>query len=247
MRRMVSVLTAALLALGISGCSLDSSQTDKPADSANATDPVPTKCKNPLGRKQSLISARELAFCEAEALGKLAGYVQTDTINGTVVSVSRVNIDPLMVEITSEPNSDNPGSQVILANGAAYLKQPDGSWVQARPDSKEADVAYQATLPKRFEALMNPNLRAAGTSPNLVYTLGEAAKIGGDTVFVLEAEIDDGSESGRKMLSRIYVRPDYLVLRSETESTISGRSTVRVSELTGIDEPQRIINPRFER
>lgn len=246
MRRILAGLTAALLVVSTASCSLNSEPDTETTKSNNADAPVPTECRNPLGRKQSLISARELAFCEAEALGKLAGYVQTDTVNGTAVSISRVNIDPLMVEIVSEPNAESTGSRVILANGATYIEQSNGSWIQARPDSKDSSVAYQASMPKRFEALMNPNLRAAGTSPNLVYTLEHVTEIGQDTVFVLEAVIDKGVESGRKMISRIYVRPDYIVVRSETESIVSGRSTVRKAELTEIGNPQKILNPRFE-
>ncbi|QOR47777.1 hypothetical protein INS90_00215 [Trueperella pecoris] len=213
-----------------------------PSETSPASASVPDHCSDPLAGKPAKINARELAFCQAEALGKIAGYVQEDTLDGTLSSRSRVNMDPLAVEIQSFSQSGDPIGRVILVSGNTFVER-EGSWIQAKADSDDDALAYQATLPKRFEALLNPHVRAAGTDPSLEYSVVGTETIDSTPVTVLSLEVTNDSD---RLVSKLYIRDDYVVLQSESTYTVNGTQRVRGSKVSEIDQPQDIINPRFE-
>lgn len=228
------------LAVALTGCGGEPSEAASEEDSAAIVD----HCTNPLANSPTTVNAQELAFCQAEALGKIAGWVQEETLNGTLTSVSRVNIDPLAVEIQPYTQSGSPGSRAILVHGNTFVER-DGHWVQATIDSDDDALAYQATLPMRFEALLNADIRAAGTDPTLSYQVLGRQTVNGHEVTVLSLELTDAEGDDRRT-SKLYVRDDYTVVQSESSFRVNGSNQVRASTLTVIDEPQDIINPRFE-
>lgn len=162
-----------------------------------------------------------------------------------LASTSRVNIDPLAVEIQSYTDSGEPGARAILIRGNTFVER-EGKWVQATTESDDGTMAYQATMPMRFEALLNPELRAAGTNPDLTYEVIGHEEIDGENVTVLSLQLTGDADGGDTRESRLYVRDDYVVVQSESEFRVNGSSQVRATVLTTIDESQEIINPRFE-
>ena len=231
------------LALLLAGCANGDveSATESPADPPAVVD----HCTDPLAGDPTDVNAQELAFCQAEGLTKIAGWIQEDTIDGTLASRSRVNIDPLAAEIQSYTMSGIPGPRAILVRGNTFVER-DGQWVQATTDSNDETMAYQATMPMRFEALLNPELRAAGTNPDLTYDVIGHETIDGDAVTLLSLQLSDDAETSNARESRLYVRDDYVVVHTETTFRVNGSNQVRATVLTTIDEPQKIINPRFE-
>lgn len=218
----------------LAGCS--------PSEPDAAEQPARVSCSVPLSSQPELLDAPSLAFCQAEALGKIAGYVQEDAVDGEVISRSRVNINPLEVEISSLDSAGKVTSRAILVEGNTFV-QREGKWVQAMADSSDENLAYQATMPVRFEALLNPQLRASGTDPNLRYTVSGTDTVNGQPVTVLKWQLDSEADT---MESRLYIRDDYLVMKSESVYTDPGREHTRTSTLVEVDVPQDIANPRFE-
>ncbi len=241
MRSTKFVASLGVLALALVGCANGTNEPE--AAEPSSSTPVVDHCTDPLAGNPSEVNAQELAFCQAEALGKIAGWVQEDTIDDRLSSLSRVNIDPLAVEIQSFNDSGGGGPRAILIRGNTFV-QRNGKWVQATTESDDETMAYQATMPMRFEALLNPNIRAAGTNPNLTYTVIGHETVNGEPVTVLSLEID--SEAGDTRESLVYIREDYVVVRTESRFRVNGADQTRATELTTIDEPQDIINPRFE-
>lgn len=231
------------LALLLAGCSNEDveSTATSPADPPTAVD----HCTDPLAGNPTDVNAQELAFCQAEGLTKIAGWIQEDAIDGTLASRSRVNIDPLAAEIQSYTMSGVPGPRAILIRGNTFVER-DGQWVQATTDSNDETLAYQATMPMRFEALLNPKLRAAGTNPDLTYSVIARETLNGEDVTVLSMQLSTDAETNDTRESRLYVRDDYVVVHSESTFRINGSNQIRTTVLTTIDEPQEIINPRFE-
>lgn len=240
--RTAIAISAACLTLSLAGCG-DSAPEEPDGPASGTTIAVPESCVDPLAGNPETVNARELAFCEAEAIADIEGYVQMDYFDGRHVSTSRVNINPLAVEIRSDPDSEN-GNWVILVAGKAYVHQ-EGNWVEARRDSDDEHLAYQSTLPDRFEALLNPNIRAAGTDATLEYTVVGNETVNGYETTVLSLLADDGSTSGQVVENRVYVRDDYVVVRSQTTSEAAGTKHVRLSSVKDIDEPQEIVNPLY--
>lgn len=230
------------LALLLAGCSETAESDAETTGSAPATI---DHCTDPLAGDPTDVNAQELAFCQAEALGKISGWVQEDTVDGMLASTSRVNIDPLAVEIQSYTDSGEPGARAILIRGNTFVER-EGKWVQATTESDDGTMAYQATMPMRFEALLNPELRAAGTNPDLTYEVIGHEEIDGENVTVLSLQLTGDADGGDTRESRLYVRDDYVVVQSESEFRVNGSSQVRATVLTTIDESQEIINPRFE-
>lgn len=212
------------------------------ATGPSATDAAVDHCTDPLKNSPTTVNARELAFCQAEALGKLAGYVQEDTVDGQLATRSRANLDPLAVEIESFGGDGDAAGRVILVSGNTFV-QRDGSWVQATSDSTDETLAFQSTLPGRYEALLNPNVRAAGTDPTLEYKVAGSDVVDGTPVTVLTLTVSDDADT---LVSTLFIRDDYVVIRSESEYTVNGKESTRTATLTAVDEPQDIINPRFE-
>lgn len=184
----VALCGVALLSTGCATQGATSPSTSSigtsPVSAERSAEPAITSCSDPLAGDPPSVNARELAFCQTEAVGKLAGYVQEDTINGDVVSTSRVNLKPLAVEIKSNDGSDGNGSWVILVAGKAYVNLL-GKWYEARADSEDETLQYQSSFPSRFEALLNPQMRAMATDPSLEYTVVGRDTINGDSVRVL--------------------------------------------------------------
>lgn len=230
------------LALALAACGDGVGLSAQPGSTPSAHASVPDHCTDPLKGNPSTVNARELAFCQAEALGKLAGYVQEDTVDGVLSSRSRANMRPLGVEIESFDSSGKPTGRAILVRGNTFI-QREGKWIQASPDSKDEAVVAQASLPMRYEALLNPKICAAGTDSKLNYTVLGSDVVDGTPVKVLSLTVDNEPDS---LVSKLYIRDDYVVIRSESTYTINGRQRLRTSQLTTIDQPQDIINPRFE-
>lgn len=263
------------IALALTGCST-AAEPGAAQDASPDSEAESISCSTPVSSLPSPINARALAFCQADALGKIAGYVQEDAVDGKLVSRSRVNINPLAVEIEAFDQTDTPDTageedadtdaqpaaagtnkagsatasssqKAILVQGNTYV-QRDGKWVQATTDSDDENLAYQATMPLRFEALLNPHLRAAGTDPELYYEVTGTDTVDGTPVTVLSAQlVRAGSEDSQGAdESRLYIRDDYLVLKSESTYDVSGHKQVSTSTLMQVDQPQDIANPRFE-
>lgn len=235
------VATLGALSLALTACAdAEDEVAAEPSETA-----VVDHCTYPLAGQPTQVNAQELAYCQAEALGTIAGWVQEDTVDGELASISRVNIDPLAVEIQAYAASGEPGPRAILVRGNTFLER-DGQWIQTTTDSEDETMAYQATMPMRFEALLNPAIRAAGTNPDLTYNVLGREEIDGERVTVLSLRISSEAEDGDTRESRLYIRDDYVVVQSETTFYVNGTGQVRASVLTTIDEPQEIINPRFE-
>ncbi|VEI13394.1 hypothetical protein [Trueperella bialowiezensis] len=239
--RVIATLGAIAIAAG--GCS-----SGEPAGAASGSPAAARSvdhCTNPLDGNPQTVNAQELAFCQAEALGKISGWVQEDTVDGTLTSTSRVNIDPLAVEIQPYDAAGTPGSRAILIRGNTFVEK-GGRWIQATKNSDDDALAYQATMPMRFEALLNADIRAAGTDPNLTYDVVGHETLNGQEVTVLKMQVASDSPSGDSLTSKLYIRDDYVVVHSESTFQVDGSEHVRAATLTTIDEPQEIINPRFE-
>lgn len=215
---------------------------DVAADPTTEPSTAVDHCTDPLKNATATVNARELAFCQAEALGKLAGYVQEDTVNGKLATRSRANMDPLAVEIESFDRGGKESGRVILVGGNTFVLRDD-AWVQATSDSSDETLAFQSTLPVRYEALLNPKARAAGTDPALEYKVVGSDVVDGTPVTVLTLTVNDDAD---KLVSKLFIRDDYVVIRSESEYTVNGKESTRTATLTAVDEPQDIINPRFE-
>lgn len=235
----VALCSASIL---LAGCGTQGATSPATESSPSPAEPAVTSCSDPLAGDPTTVNARELAFCQTEAVGNLAGYVQEDTINGKIVSTSRVNLDPLAVEIKSNAGSNGDGSWVILVAGKAYVNLL-GKWYEARADSDDETLQYQSSFPSRFEALLNPEMRAMATDPELEYAVEGRETVNGHDVRVLSLTVNEGTE--QEATSTVYIRDDYVVVRSQTEQEIDGHTQLRVSDTTHLDEAQEIINPMY--
>ncbi|AZR07108.1 hypothetical protein EBQ10_07240 [Trueperella pyogenes] len=238
MRSRIVASTSAIALVLLAACGGDAA----PASPESSEEAAVDHCSDPLKTNSASINARELAFCQAEALGRLAGYVQEETVDGHLVKRSRANIRPLALEIESFSTKGAPAGRVILVKGNTFVQRED-SWVQATADSSDETLAYQATLPARYEALLNPHMRAARTDPTFEYTVTGTTVINNTPVKVLTLTVADDSDS---FVSTLFIREDYVVLRSESVYTVAGKKSTRAAVLTAVNEPQDIINPRFE-
>lgn len=200
-----------------------------------------TDCSDPLGSGAERVNAQELAFCQAEGIIGLAGYVQTDYIDGSVVSTSRVNMDPLAVEIKGAAQGDMAGTWVILVANKTYVNA-DGQWVQARADSDDENLQYQSSFPQRFAALLNPEMRAMAVDPTFEYDVIGTETVDGEETTVLSMNYE---LEGATANNRVYVRDDYVTVLTTTIIERDGEQTVRESRVSEIDQPQEIINPLF--
>lgn len=234
MKKHITALGLACLTLA--GCS---------GTSSSAPTPTPDEtCTHPLEGESTSVNARELAFCEAESIGKIEGYVQEDYLNDQLVSTSRVNIKPLAVEIKTQP--EDSGQWMILVAGKAY-SHINNDWVEARPDSDSAELQAAAGLPDRFEALLNPKIRAAGTDKTLTYTVDGTEEVNGVDTTKLVLELDDPQNPDVHYTNHKWISANYIVMKSMTvtSSTTGDSTTSRMSILTTVDKPQDIPNPLF--
>ncbi|MFP7697238.1 hypothetical protein [Trueperella sp. LYQ143] len=196
---------------------------------------------NPLTGNPTEVNARTLAYCQALALRNITGYIQEDTLDGQLVSRSRVNTHPLSAEIESFDAAGKRVNHSVLNQNTIFV-QHGTSWVQASVDSPDKNLAYQATIPARFETLLNPSVRASGTDPALTYRVTGKKTVNGQTIFTLtlsRSNDDDIPDSDVHLV----IRSDCLVLRAESSYNIDGVDHTRVSTTRDIDIPQYIEMP----
>lgn len=237
-RRIIGALGLALLA---AGCSTQDEGASAQEQTPSIEGAPVTECSDPLGSGATQVNAQELAFCQGAGVVNLAGYVQSDYIDGELVSTSRVNIDPLAVEIKGASGGDMDGTWVILVANKTYVNV-EGEWIQARADSDDENLQVQSSLPERFAALLNPEMRAMAVDPTFVYDVVGTEVIDGEetTVLSLTYELD-----GANANNRVYVRDDYVTVLTTTVIDRDGEQTVRESRVSDINQPQEIMNPLY--
>ncbi|MFY9262743.1 MAG: hypothetical protein GX483_07930 [Actinomycetaceae bacterium] len=244
MRTLISLgAGASAVLLLLAGCA--SEEEDSATASASTEPSVIDYCTDPLAGNPETVSAQELAFCQAEAVGTIAGYVQEDYYDDVLVSTSRVNIDPLAVEIKGTSGTETEdGSWIILVVGKTFVNV-DGHWIEAHANSDDEVLQYQATFPQRFEAMLNPHLRALATNADLQYDVVGTEVVSGYETTVLSLTVED-PETGAMSVNQVYVRDDYITVLSETTTTSeTGEQHTRKALLTEIDVAQEIVNPMY--
>ncbi|MCI6574694.1 MAG: hypothetical protein PT944_01595 [Actinomycetaceae bacterium] len=228
-----AIAALALTATGLAGCGSTTPQRlcSHPLASAFATLEAGKQADTAIS-----VSAPDLAICTAEALGQLKGYQEETMKNGKIHSHSRVNINPLKVDMVIDEPLSGQFEQVILIEGFAFAKV-NGTWIQATEDADDPAIRSLLNLPQSFQTQFNPRLRAAGTDSSIRYTVVGTDTVLGQPVIVMEATIANKAES---YTSRYYLNKNYVLLRSDA---VSSAGTTTTSRLTEIDVPQTITNP----
>ena len=267
-RKLRAAAAAAVLtlSLGLTACSSDDDATSASSkttttSSAPSTDgtkaastasaDAATECTYSLADAKTgdTVSGREFAFCQAEALTKLEGYVltrvQTDDKAEEFTSVTRVQVDPLEVEITSEEDSGGTSS-VVIVDGKAYIKlATDKEYAEVPADTTDQKLTYFANLPSTWEKNLNPKLAAEETDPDLILTVLGTDKVDDVDVTVFEFELDHGTAITRRTF---YVDSRFLTLKSEltfADSDEPDKLLLKTSSIMSeIDQPQDIADPR---
>lgn len=261
--RAAAAATVLALSLGLTACSSDDDATTGPSGTSTSsptdvrTNPnevsagIPTECTDPLAdaKKGDVINGRELMFCQSEALGKIDGYVLTrvqgEGAEAFVTNTSRVNIDPLAVEIVA-PGTAGADATVVLIGGRTYVKMPmDDNFVEVTENTTDESLVQFAQLPSTFVTLLNPKLRAAGTSPTLMFTVVGTDKVDGVDVTVVEAILTEGSTFATQT---DYIDSRYLPIKSvlkvaatkEPDKILVNATT----SMTEIDKSQHIVDPQ---
>ena len=261
--RAAAAATVLALSLGLTACSSDDDATTGPsgastssptdgtkAASMAATD-VPTECTDPLANAKpgDVIDGREFAFCQAEALAKLEGYLLTrvtvDYDSQEFTTTNRVQVDPLVVEIDA-PQISGGAARVVVIEGKAYVKLPtDREYAEVPEDTTDKELAYFAKLPSIWEKTFDPKLAAEETEPGLTYTVVRTDKVDDVDVTVLESRTIDGTAASKKI---VYVDSRFLTLTSVFTVTRSSEPDKVVLEISSfmseINAPQQITDPR---
>lgn len=234
---------AALLCLSLSSCAHRAHKGQDTDLSAHAP-AVPDKCTDPLSRGGKRISAREISFCLAESLGKIKGWTQEDYgPGGKPVSKAAVNVRPLAVKIDTKANAPLPNTEIILIEGKTFIRQ-NGTWKEADADSADKNYALISRMPRYFETMLNPKLRAAGTDPQQTYSIEGKTTLLGREVTKISAENRDPQGRIPARTFRFYVTKDYLTLKSEI---LQDGKIISSSVVTAVDRYQQIRRPKISK
>ena len=260
-QRFILLLAAGAAALSFAACTRSDTARSECSDPAAAAFELLDKQVNPSEIEAAgvTVNAQELSRCAANALGAISGYQERTIENGEVQSTSRVNVNPLSLDMSiAHPAAGSPEELIFLA-GFSFAKI-DGKWIELTKDNPDPAIASLLELREGLQIQFNPELRAAGTDASLEYQLVGADEILGEPVIVLEAELPT-ADGGSSATSRYFLTKDYLILRStlssgdgdasggeagDAEAGSAGgmqQSIERVSEFTEIGVPQEIKNP----